>query len=74
MGPFARTRSGAHTRENAVTRIAFIRYPHYYGGIIRRGFACHISRVENGHTVPTLETLERLASVLDIPLYQLFYE
>ncbi|PYV26996.1 MAG: hypothetical protein DMG24_05820 [Acidobacteria bacterium] len=44
------------------------------GGIIRRGFACHISRVENGHTVPTLETLERLASVLDIPLYQLFYE
>jgi len=35
---------------------------------------CYISRVENGHTVPTLETLERLASVLDIPLYQLFYE
>ena len=24
--------------------------------------------------MPTLETLERLASVLDIPLYQLFYE
>ncbi|PYV20278.1 MAG: hypothetical protein DMG24_23285, partial [Acidobacteria bacterium] len=33
-----------------------------------------ISRVENGHTVPSLETLERLASALEIPLYQLFYE
>jgi transcriptional regulator with XRE-family HTH domain len=35
---------------------------------------CYISRVENGHTVPSLETLERLASALQIPLYQLFYE
>jgi transcriptional regulator with XRE-family HTH domain len=35
---------------------------------------CYISRVENGHTVPSLETLERLAAALDIPLYQLFYE
>jgi transcriptional regulator with XRE-family HTH domain len=35
---------------------------------------CYISRVENGHTVPSLETLERLASALDVPLYQLFYE
>src|SRR5438034_11812194 len=35
---------------------------------------CYISRVENGHTVPSLETLERLASALEIPLYQLFYE
>jgi transcriptional regulator with XRE-family HTH domain len=34
----------------------------------------YISRVENGHTVPSLETLERLASALEIPLYQLFYE
>jgi transcriptional regulator with XRE-family HTH domain len=34
---------------------------------------CYISRVENGHTVPSLETLERFASVLDVPLYQLFY-
>src|SRR5437867_4182205 len=34
---------------------------------------CYISRVENGHTVPSLETLERLASALEIPLYQLFY-
>src|SRR5947208_8141928 len=41
----------------------------------RRGLLrCYISRVENGHTVPSLETLERLASALDIPLYQLFYE
>src|SRR5215471_11119636 len=35
---------------------------------------CYISRVENGHTVPSLETLERLAAALEIPLYQLFYE
>jgi transcriptional regulator with XRE-family HTH domain len=35
---------------------------------------CYLSRVENGHTVPSLETLERLASALEIPLYQLFYE
>jgi len=34
---------------------------------------CYISRVENGHTVPSLETLERFAGVLDVPLYQLFY-
>jgi transcriptional regulator with XRE-family HTH domain len=35
---------------------------------------CYISRVENGHTVPSIETLEKLASALEIPLYQLFYE
>ena len=34
---------------------------------------CYTSRVENGHTVPSLETLERFATALDIPLYQLFY-
>ena len=35
---------------------------------------CYISRVENGHTVPSLETLERLASALEIPLYRLFLD
>lgn len=35
---------------------------------------CYTSRVENGHTVPSLETLERFASALEIPLYMLFYE
>jgi transcriptional regulator with XRE-family HTH domain len=34
---------------------------------------CYISRVENGHTVPSLETLERFANALDVPLYKLFY-
>jgi len=34
---------------------------------------CYISRVENGHTVPALETLEKMARAFDIPLYQLFY-
>jgi transcriptional regulator with XRE-family HTH domain len=34
---------------------------------------CYISRVENGYLVPSLQTLERFAAVLDVPLYQLFY-
>lgn len=34
----------------------------------------YISRVENGHTVPSVETLEKLARALELPLYQLFYE
>lgn len=34
---------------------------------------CYISRVEHGHTVPALETLERFAAALDVPLYRLFY-
>lgn len=34
---------------------------------------CYISRVENGHTVPSLETLERFAAALEIPLYKLFH-
>ena len=35
---------------------------------------CYISRVENGHTVPSLTTLERLAAVLEIPLFRIFYD
>jgi len=34
---------------------------------------CYTSRVENGHTVPSLETLERFAAALGIPLYEFFY-
>jgi transcriptional regulator with XRE-family HTH domain len=33
---------------------------------------CYISRVEHGHTVPSIETLEKMTRALDIPLYQLF--
>jgi transcriptional regulator with XRE-family HTH domain len=33
---------------------------------------CYTSRVENGHTVPSLETLERFAAALGVPLYHLF--
>lgn len=39
-------------------------------GILR----CYLSRVENGHTVPGVETLEKLARALEVPLYQLFYD
>ncbi|MGH7744478.1 MAG: helix-turn-helix domain-containing protein [Candidatus Dormibacteria bacterium] len=35
---------------------------------------CYISRVENGHTVPTVETLEKMARALEIPLYRPFYD
>ena len=35
---------------------------------------CYLSRVENGHTVPAIETLEKMARALEVPLYQLFYD
>ena len=35
---------------------------------------CYISRVENGHTVPAIETLEKLARAMEVPIYQLFYD
>lgn len=34
---------------------------------------CYISRVENGHTVPSVETLEKMACALDMSLYQLLF-
>ena len=37
-------------------------------------FRCYISRVENGHTVPSFETLEKFARALQVPLYLLFYD
>jgi len=35
---------------------------------------CHISRVENGYIVPSIETLEKLALACAVPLYELFYD
>ena len=35
---------------------------------------CYISRIENGHTVPTVETLEKTARALEVPSYRLFYD
>ncbi|MGD0227412.1 MAG: helix-turn-helix transcriptional regulator [Terriglobia bacterium] len=35
---------------------------------------CYVSRVENGHTVPSLGTLERWAKALEVEVYQLFFE
>jgi transcriptional regulator with XRE-family HTH domain len=34
----------------------------------------YISRVENRHTIPALETLEKFARALGVPTYQLFYD
>jgi transcriptional regulator with XRE-family HTH domain len=33
---------------------------------------CYLSRVENGHTVPSIDTLEKLARALEVPMYRLF--
>lgn len=33
---------------------------------------CYLSRVENGHTVPSLDTLAKIASAMEIPLAQFF--
>src|ERR1700687_2928654 len=35
---------------------------------------CYISRVENGHTVPAIETLEKMARSLEVPMYRLFHD
>src|SRR5258708_13386316 len=33
---------------------------------------CYLSRVENGHTIPSLDTLAKIATSMDIPLAQFF--
>jgi transcriptional regulator with XRE-family HTH domain len=35
---------------------------------------CYVSRVENGYTVPNVETFEKFARALEVPMYQLFYD
>jgi len=35
---------------------------------------CYVSRVENGHTVPAVETIEKFARALEVPVYHLFYD
>jgi transcriptional regulator with XRE-family HTH domain len=35
---------------------------------------CYLSRVENGHTVPSLDTLAKIALAMEIPLSQFFME
>lgn len=46
------------------------------GGIEKRTglFRCYVSRVENGHTVPTVETIENFARAPQVPMYQLLYD
>jgi transcriptional regulator with XRE-family HTH domain len=33
---------------------------------------CYLSRVENGHTIPSLDTLSKIARALDLPITQFF--
>jgi transcriptional regulator with XRE-family HTH domain len=35
---------------------------------------CYLSRVENGHTVPSIDTLAKIAGALDVPISHLFSE
>jgi transcriptional regulator with XRE-family HTH domain len=35
---------------------------------------CYLSRVENGHTIPSLDTLAKIASAMELPLSQFFSE
>ncbi len=35
---------------------------------------CYLSRVENGHTIPSLDTLAKIASAMDVPLANFFSE
>ena len=35
---------------------------------------CYISRVEHGYTVPAVETLEKFARALEVPMYRLFHD
>ena len=35
---------------------------------------CYLSRVENGHTVPSIETLQKIARALDLKLSEFFAE
>lgn len=35
---------------------------------------CYTSRVENGHTVPSIETLQKYAVALEVPMYKFFLD
>jgi len=50
---------------------------HFFQGDIEKKtglLRCYICRVEKGHTVPAIETLEKMARALEVPMYQLFYD
>jgi transcriptional regulator with XRE-family HTH domain len=33
---------------------------------------CYVSRVENGHAIPSIDTLERLAQALEVPMHRFY--
>jgi len=41
-----------------------------FTGLLR----CYLSRVENGHTIPSLDTLAKIAGAMDLALSQFFAE
>jgi transcriptional regulator with XRE-family HTH domain len=70
-----RTQRGRHDYWRSFARVAG-RKRLSQGDIEKRTglLRCYISRVENGHTVPAIETLEKLARAMEVPPYQLFYD
>jgi len=40
------------------------------GGLTKR----YVSRVENGHTIPNVETLQKFANAVEVPVYQILFE
>src|SRR6185437_1477206 len=61
---------GEHIREMREQKSLSQRDVETRTGLLRT----YISRVENGYTVPSIETLEKIARAFDVPLWQLFYE
>jgi len=53
-------------------RHLFLRSYYFPSGIILASE--FVPRLENGHTVPVVETVEKFARALEVPTYQLFYE
>ena len=65
------THYGCRRTLKAVARAFYLSQGHIEErtGLLR----CYISRVENGHTIPAIETLEKFARALETPMYQLLY-
>jgi len=59
---------GKHLRDLRVAKGLTQRYVEDRTGIL----CCYLSRIENGRTVPSVETLEKLAAAYEIPLWRVF--
>jgi transcriptional regulator with XRE-family HTH domain len=73
-------RSGQRTGQNPAMKIGTTIRAHRLQKGLSQGdiekktglLRCYLSRVENGHTVPSLDTLSKIALALDLPIAQFF--